>query len=245
MGLSKLVDAWVKDHGRRNLKMLSRLSGVPYTSLRRIVQGEVEPNLDQALSILSFVASGNERMAYLEQFFPDSAKMFKSMLGNINSDEKVQSRDAVIERYFEDPEYCEIIELADSHQGLAKDRLRNVFGLRGLNKVTQLIDDEILEEDLINSKYKGYGQGKLNTVTFSSAIKRIKSLCDMILRTRLAVAYFRSESVNEAGILELKKIVVDAYQRVAQVVDNPEYQGDIPLGFSIVCGRYHDENIRS
>ncbi len=243
LGLSKIVEEWMRDHERRNLKMLSRLSGVPYTSLRRIVQNEVDPNLDQALSILAYVASSDQRLAYLQHNFPESARVLKSTLSNRDgSANAVEGQDSILERYVDDPDYVVLAMLADSHHGLSSEALSKEFGRSGASMAQRLVDEEILEEDFSSkpSLFRVRSKPRLQMVTLSTTIKLVRAACDLFLKTRRAVAYYHNQSLNDDGLYEIKQIMTDAYQKVARVMEDKKYQGDNCICFTMTCGKYYE-----
>lgn len=75
--LVKLINAWIeqKPH-RRDMTLLSELSNVPYSTLRRVYQGG-NPECHTALSILRVVANREESMLYLREFFPGAASFLE------------------------------------------------------------------------------------------------------------------------------------------------------------------------
>lgn len=239
--LGGIIDQWARTNPRRNLKMLSRLTAIPYTSLRRITQNEVVPNLDQCLSILSYVASPEQRLQFIEGNFPEFAKLLQAS-GRMNGSAGIDMDDAGLDKFLDNPDYLELMELADSHRGLPKEYLREFFGSRGMENASRLIDDEVLMDDPAAATLRPMHKRRLNTSTLSSSIKKIKSFLDLLHRTRRAALYFKSESLREEAMLEVKNILNDAFNKVSRIMEDKRNWGDVPVGLAISFGRYHEQS---
>src|SRR6478609_6788329 len=67
--LKELIDTWLKERSTRNLSLLSRQTGVPYPTLRRVYQQENSPSLETVLSVLNVVASTDATLQFLSRHF--------------------------------------------------------------------------------------------------------------------------------------------------------------------------------
>ncbi len=60
------IERWLSGSSRRTIQLLTRLSGVPYPTLRRIIQRESIPSVENAMALLNLVSTLDETIAYFE-----------------------------------------------------------------------------------------------------------------------------------------------------------------------------------
>ncbi len=58
------IEKWLRSGARRNIQKLSRMSGVPYPTIRRIIQRESSPSVETAFAILNVIATVPEALGY-------------------------------------------------------------------------------------------------------------------------------------------------------------------------------------
>lgn len=141
--LKHLVDDWLKERGTRNLSLLSRQSGVPYPTLRRVYQQENSPSLETVLSLLSVVAPGDNALSFLNKHFSSVGSWVSKLVKSLDT----QFPSADIHEELRDRISFAIITLA-SAQGTTRLLIEKKYGEYGLAKLSQLLEmDAIYEKD--------------------------------------------------------------------------------------------------
>lgn len=69
--MSQKIGYWLDSRRNASLQVLSRLSGVSYSTLRRIEQKEVHASLENTLQLLAVLTPREEAHAFLKRHFPD------------------------------------------------------------------------------------------------------------------------------------------------------------------------------
>ena len=70
------ISDWLKQKRRRRLTSLSRLSGVPYATLKRLESGKNKPNMETVVGIISVINSKEQQEAMLSRYYPKLFDIF-------------------------------------------------------------------------------------------------------------------------------------------------------------------------
>ncbi len=81
------IKGWLEEKQQRNLVALSKRSGVPYPTLKRMEFARNLPTLETLIPLLPFLYSENERHSVLTSYFPSCEKI----LNSIYSEQKKQT----------------------------------------------------------------------------------------------------------------------------------------------------------
>jgi hypothetical protein len=131
--LAKLINEWIdeKPH-RRDIALLSELTDVPYTTMRRVHQGG-NPDCHTALCILSTVATREEALLYLKAHFPGAAKFLEPLYKSCET-ESVSSMRMVIK----DPLSYKLVNLAYDGELITRAEIVERYGTKGLEVADSL-----------------------------------------------------------------------------------------------------------
>ncbi|MBP9707327.1 MAG: hypothetical protein KBD78_06750 [Oligoflexales bacterium] len=73
------IKGWLEEKQQRNLVALSKRSGVPYPTLKRMEFARNLPTLETLIPLLPFLYCESERHTVLSKFFPSCEKILNSI----------------------------------------------------------------------------------------------------------------------------------------------------------------------
>ena len=199
--LKNLIDAWLKDRSTRNLSLLSRQSGVPYPTLRRVYQQENSPTLETVLALLSVVAPGDNALSFLNLHFSSVGSWVTKLVKGLDT----QFPTADINEELRDRISFAIITLA-SAQGTTRALIEKKFGDYGMAKLDRLLEmDAIFEkDDRLHFRYENFSV--LEPRLILEQIKHTVDLFDMKqIGEAAVVAQLHTEGLNDAGVVQLAR----------------------------------------
>ena len=199
--LKNLIEDWLKDRSTRNLSLLSRQSGVPYPTLRRVYQQENSPTLETVLSLLSVVAPGDNALSFLNQHFSSVGSWVSKLVKGLNT----QFPTADIHEELRDRISFAIITLA-SAQGTTRILIEKKFGEYGVAKLNRLLEmDAIYEkDDRLYFRYENF-----SVIDSRLILEQIKHTVDLFdvkqLGDHAVCAQLHTEGLNDAGVIQLAR----------------------------------------
>lgn len=203
--LKDLIDAWLKDRSTRNLSLLSRQSGVPYPTLRRVYQQENTPSLETVLALLNIVTTTDSALSFLKTHFSTVGawvgKLVKGLDSNFTAaDFNEELRDRIS---------FAILTLA-SAGGTSFEEVDHRFGEYGLAKLRRLLEIEaVYEKDgQLHCRYENFVV--LDPRLILEQIKHTVDLFDFSQLGKSAVcAQLHTDGLNEAGVRELSQRITE------------------------------------
>lgn len=75
--MAEMVTRWLEAESDRTTFHLSRISGVSYATVRRILQEEMTPSLETVLMLLPYIMSSEEARSFLIKHFPHYTGFFQ------------------------------------------------------------------------------------------------------------------------------------------------------------------------
>ena len=160
---------------------------------------------------------------YSNQFIFDE----KTSEHTINSD---------LNTIFQDKTSYLIYKLAANQCGTSMPEIKDVFGLSGLQKLSELIEKNWIVADLENAE-RLHAREKNFSVDIVLAQHLTHSLLDFYkprdVKEGYNLFYSLSEGMNEKGIKKIKEIENDAVKKIYNLMSDKDYQGNIPY-FSVI-----------
>lgn len=220
---------------------LSDRSGVPYNTIRRISNGQVEkPTLETVLAVLRVVENRQGVVESVRQFYPDLGDLFSS---TTQASETQMLTDNTIDSMMSDQINYRIFSLAGTRVGVARDKIQKMFGEDGLQKLDSMIEMGILVED--DSKRVHTVSREYFSVNIRSILQKIRHGVDIydtsLIGTDGCFLSTHSESVNIQGLKALKKAAMDFYFSVAKIKNDERYSGSIPFYANVMLGLFDAE----
>lgn len=166
-----------------SMAALARSSGVPATTARSIIQGEVsKASLENITALLRSFMSAREVLAVVEKH---ESEGFHSDMSAIYA-----QKDAVFlqssQHSWITPDH-EIAALASNHGGISRSAIKRIYGEKGIVRLEALLESEVLRE--INGRVKQAGE----FVEYSQS--------DSIRKARLQTESFKESDFVQGAFL--------------------------------------------
>lgn len=232
--LEQVISTFLSRHNNLSVNGLSKKCGVSESTLRRINSRKAKrlPSLTIVLNILSYI-SKKTNVEEISNFFGGPLKAF--LKEHLNTHESTEFLDVKVDlsSKLNDPVKYLIYKVAANHNGITKEQILELYGLRGLSFAKKLLDDQLLEfsKGTYTAIYKNY------MICGDSFKDNFKATADLIKPEKLGSApakysqvfYNMSESVNIEAYATILKIQRDAIKRVRRVLKSHQSQGDIDV----------------
>jgi hypothetical protein len=240
--LKQLATAYMEKHPGLTLNALANRCGVPATTMRRLMKNtdyeksELAPH--SVLSLVSYLLKEKKISSLLKKVEGPVAELLNRCFDQFIFDE-VTSTHALendLNSLFKDKTTYLIYKLAANQCGTSMDQVKDLFGLLGLEKLSELIEKNWIIADSGNCEIL-HAREKNFSVDLSLAHELSHCLIDFYKPRDLAsgynLFYSLSEGMNEAGINKIKEIEKDAVKKIHALMNDEQYIGKIPY-FAII-----------
>jgi hypothetical protein len=251
--LRKLVEQYLSHHPRLNLQTLASRSQVPVTTLRRLIQdekkSEVAPHI--VLNLCSYILKEKKVTKLLLMLPMVLADFLRKYFGSFcfeGANERVY--DDSLNNILKDKLNYLIYKLAANHQGTNFIELSEIFGITGVARARELINQEFLivkkvqqangiEIESIVAKDQDF---TLNLTTAASHLPELtKFYRPDCVGKNLNLMYSLSEGLNKNGIAEVKRLQKKAIEGTLKIMQDPHFQGTIPYFTLNLCESFYYE----
>lgn len=234
------VDAWLEERSSRSISSLSRMTGIPHSTLRRILQGETSYSFDQVLAVLERTCEPSEITESIKKFFPSVLSLLGRAYEKKNIDSNFSNIDSDAKQFFKDPDTFPLMALASRVNGVSKEYVQRMYGENGLAKLNFLAENEIISEISDgNYRFENDWVSSDSTVLLSMAANAAKLFQGSEFNKHFVFSWIENVSKDAAG--EIQDIVNDAESKIYQIVNSEQNKGDIPISCNVVLGRLdHD-----
>lgn len=207
-----------------SIKSLEAKTGVPHTTLRRIVKNESDPNPAAVIKIFRAFGLDDELLRYMQDFHPEIASIMRS---NSAHNEEYNFIEQDNRQFFTDESNFLILSLAYTKSGTTENEIQIQLGAVGLNKLHMLT-----EKGLILKLDDGRYVGKIKDfkLPFADVLKRLGYAMKFYnleeagnINNWLS---YQVESLNAEGIKALKLLQQSQFiERKEKIFNNPMYIG--------------------
>jgi hypothetical protein len=139
VNLSSLIERWLEQGSKRNIQTLARISGVPYPTIRRILQQESTASLETAIALLNVVATIPETLSYFSDI--ECANRFFKRFAEYSSPKPEQD----LPTHIVDRESFWILMLGLTI-GATQSRVKDLLGSYGIATLNRLVEKGIMFE---------------------------------------------------------------------------------------------------
>jgi hypothetical protein len=141
--LKELIEAYLEQKSSRTMLSLAVRSGVNYSCIRRILQGEVKKvSLHNTFSILRVVTDWAGMLTYLKKHFPETAEILALQYPITDLRLARETPGAKIDDF----ESFVIISLAKNPHGVTESRIFKTLGTRAQAQINQLVQSKLIVE---------------------------------------------------------------------------------------------------
>lgn len=233
--IQNYINKYLKKSKKNNLKSLSKSSGITYPTLRRLANGEGSPSYRTAICILMVITNNDSQAVcnYLDQYFPNEAKLFKTIL------QKTEFAEDELQDTLED-EFDYFVLAYIGTKVSTKNSIARILGNPGLKSLDKFINQNLVFEE--NGKLRLKTDNYM--LTNNNILNTIKSHAlffnqDMI-GSEGACLYNLTEGVSIEGIRKIKAELNLFLTKACEIMDN--YNGNIPIFLNGMMNAY-DENL--
>lgn len=231
--LRNIIDGYITGHRSRSLATLSRVSGVPYTTIRRFSNGEGHPTAEPVLKIVDVTLAHQDKLSFLNRHFPEIARTIDTIHNQRLLDDDSNNAAEVKTFLSRDP-HSFILNLVINDQVTTTDDISRLCGLRGLNALEELKDADIVEfknlADCVQVLPKSTVMLCFDAETILDQIRIATRYFDRtLIGTKCAKLCHATSSVNSEGMNKIHEIISNAITEVFSIKDDPKYAGSIPF----------------
>ena len=237
--LRTMTAEYLEKHPTLTLNALAQRSGVPATTMRRLMQEEQRSELapHSVLALVSYLLKEKKISKILKVCDGPVAglltKCFESFVFDENTSEHEISED--LNNIFQDKMNYLIYKLAANKCGTSVEEVKNAYGLMGLKKLNALIEKNLIivtaESERLHAKQKNFTVDLALAHELSHALVDQYKPCDV--KMGLNLFYSLSEGMSEEGIKKIKEIEKEAVKKIFDLMNTENLQGDIPY-FALV-----------
>lgn len=237
--LRTMTADYLDKHPGLTLNALAQRSGVPATTMRRLMQEEQRSELapHTVLALTSYLLKEKKISKILKSITGPVADLLNKCFDQFIFDEKSSDHEmhSDLNTIFQDKFSYLIYKMAANKNGTSIDEVKNAFGLVGLRKLIDLIDKNwILKTD---NDERLHARQKNFSVDLSLAHELSHALIDLYkpsdVKAGLNLFYSLSEGMSEEGIKRIKEIEKDAVKKIFDLMNTESLQGHIPY-FALV-----------
>lgn len=219
--LQREIEQWMGSRRNGNLSVLSRLSGVSYPTLRRIMQAEFTPNLETVMQVVSVIMDDKQGRIFLCRHFPDFAPIFKKQ-------EEVGYRMLNMAGLLQtlSKEEFMVFNLA-SGKGVSLQRLHQKLGQQADFAIQRLTAADLIEVhgEMVRTKIKNVSFTNIEEVLHHMSLAISCFDRDKVNDYGSQYGIF-SDRLNQEGLEAANAAILEAKKRLVEVFTDPKYFGD-------------------
>lgn len=234
--LQNVVQNYFTKFPHMSVNALALKSGVPATTLRRIVAGSVkgEPAPHTVLNIVSAINNENKLEKLVKVYEGPIKEYLVTSFGNFLSEiETNYSLD--LNEVLRDQITYFIFKLCANRVGTDLVDVSGLFGKLGVDKLNYLVSKGLVV--VKNEKY--HAVTKNFSLDYTVAATHLQALVGFYKPHQVSAGknlfYTLSESINEEGILKIKEIQKEAIKKIHNIMKSPFYEGEIPFFTLDMC----------
>ena len=228
LNIRDLAIAWIEKSKRRDARMLSRLSNVAYSTVRRMLQNECETSLENVAAIAEIVATPEQPVVLLSQMSPTLGKLYGPILN------KSTSPDGDVRELFSDKDeflaYC----FSTKETGTSRKELSNYMGNLKMESVLESLMDSgaiFIDKDRIKADAS-------LTVSFNGrmsykAIDHFRTLDKLRDRSMPNTVFSAYEGFNVETVHELAKDIRSLESKIADYCQEASRKGKVNWTFGM------------
>lgn len=222
-----MISDWLKSKPSRNIRTLSRLSGVSYSSVWRAANGEGEVSQNVAVNIAQVILEKVEMHKFFEKYYPDLV----SAIVEVRQDGDPSS----LTEYITSPEHLKIIILAHAQGGTSDDEVRQLYGEQAMASFGSLKDSgELICSDgrWMPKKDVSFGSIPLARKVLASIINSCNPGNDS--KPYCSYAYTSWNSLSESAAKQLYRMIRDYNKELVRFVTANENQGNVLVTYGLL-----------
>ncbi len=216
--LARLISDWISQKSN-TLHLLSQQSGISYTTVKRIAQGETKAEFSNALKILTTVCDASTTNAFLAKHFPDVSALMRSVYVNHQTLSQSAYEFSTTELGFK------IIFSACAKSGIDRATVAKNWGEDGLDLLEDILEAGILHE--VNGRIKAIN---FKTTSAEAALKKIGlALANFSVKNlgdKKSLLSFHTDGFSNWGLEQIYEKTKEYVAAIESISSQPEAKGD-------------------
>ncbi|GAB4407052.1 MAG: hypothetical protein OHK0056_06830 [Bacteriovoracaceae bacterium] len=236
--LKELIENYLSKYPNVSINALANKSGVGATTIRRILTTKSEPAPHTVLNIISALSNERRLSVLVTLYDGPVGQMLKSTFGPYIETMKEHKNIGDLNGELRDPIKYFIYKLSANRTGVHHSLIFKLFGKLGTEKA-----EELYKLGLLDLRVSGYHAREKNfSLDFKVAAGHLSELVKFYKPENVALGqnlfYTMSESVNEEGIAEIKRIQKEAIDQIFKILEDRKYHGEIPYFTLNLCDTF-------
>lgn len=235
--LQAVVCDYLEKHPNISINALSKRSGVPATTIRRVINKQVKKTIapHTVLNLVSSITKEKRLSRLINMFEGEIGQLLKENFSAFADESLEGSYNQELNAALADPTTYFVYKLASNRTGISESMIQELYGKVGLQKLFLLADLELVEE----SEGNYIASDKNFSLDIEVAAKHLPELVKFYKPSQLELKrnmfYSLSETINEEGIQKIKEIQKEAVKKTYQIMQSPFYEGTIPYFSVQIC----------
>ncbi len=226
--LASAIADWLSAKGRRSVQMLSRLSTVSNSTIRRAMQKECMPSQENTFLIASVVMNRQDFNDFVSRHWPHLKEYI------VDSGYRSSNNDDLL-HLIRSEKHCKIIVLASSLDGTDHHEVAKKFGESALEFLDDLIDLKVLTK----KGQKWIFDENFGSMSFEVARDILSNFISMCERKNdyikgLSSSWVGWESVSPSIAKKINALSCRYCQDVGNLITDPENRGDVLVYTGII-----------
>ena len=230
------IEAYLSVNPRLTLQNVEDKTSVAYSTLRRIMNLNGNPQPEAVIKIYQALGYDQELYQYMSDFHTDIAGVMAMKTSHNKEYNYIKDEDR---EFFISEDYFLIINLASSSSGTSTEEVSHELGTKGIERLEDLVRRNIIKKNEFNKYVIAVANYKLS---FADTKKGV----EMALRYyRLDEAgninnwlSFQTESLSPDGLKAFKALQQKHFNERKDLINNPVYNGDIKVYSATVSSTF-------
>lgn len=233
------IDTYISARPNRSIASLARKSGLAYSTVRRMAQGEAQPELSTVITILGAILGREGFINFLKEHFPKEGAFFES---HFSTTQKFS--DEELDFFLRDELSNYIIHLSCTRHGTTVEAIRRILGERGIRKLENLIEAGYIDKRADGKIWfykESFAYTNFETFLISNAIHtRIFDVSN--LGTEAALLAHQTETIDAEGLRKVKQAGMAFLNEIMEI--KKKHPGPIPFFVTLMQNIYDDKSIQ-
>lgn len=233
------IDKYLSERPNRSIASLARKSGLAYSTVRRMAQGEAQPELSTVITILGATLGRDGFITFLKSYFPKEGAVFES---HFSTTEKFS--DEELDFFLRDEISNFIIHLSCTRHGTNVETINRLLGERGMNKLDNLVEAGYIDRRADGKLWfykESFAYTNFETFLISNAIHtRLFDIKN--IGTDAALLAHQTETVDMEGLKQIKQAGLEYLHKIMEI--KKSRPGSIPFYVTLMQNTYDDSEIK-
>lgn len=238
--LRSMTSEYLNKHTGLTLNALAQRSGVPATTMRRLMQEDQRSELapHSVLALVSYLLKEKKISKILKEIQGPVADLLRKCFDQFIFDEESSDHEMSndLNALFQDKLNYLIYKMAANVSGTTVSEIKDAFGLMGLKKLNALMENSWIKmcdkSERLHAKQKNFSVDLALAHELSHALVDLYKPCDV--KSGYNLFYSLSEGMSAEGIKKIKEIEIEAVKKIYDLMNTENLQGEIPYFALIV-----------